>query len=211
MPSPACARRRASARRRAYGRKLGLAVFATLSGALAFSLLTDGGRQTRAATSFLPERDAGARPGPACASSRCRLSGQRFTPDADVFEAIDLPNAGSLLTFDATATRARIEALPWVATATISRVFPGALDVAHHRAPAVALWLHDGREYLDRCPGRVLSALKPGTRVRLPRVAGEGADREAQALLDLVVALSRASLSASRWPSASAGAAGRCT
>jgi hypothetical protein len=36
-------------RRRAYGRKLGFAMFAALSGALAFSILTDAGRDTRAA------------------------------------------------------------------------------------------------------------------------------------------------------------------
>jgi len=183
-------RRRACARRRAYGRKLGFAVFATLSGALAFSLLTDGGRQTRAAATFLPESEqvlywTGLR------IEQVSLSGQRFTPDADVFEAIDLPNAGSLLTFDATATRARIEALPWVASATINRVFPAAIDVHITERRPTALWLHDNREYLIDASGRVLSALKPGTRTGLPRVSGEGAQTQAQALLDLVVRFPR--------------------
>ncbi len=183
-------RRRASARRRAYGRKLGFAAFATLFGTLAFSLLTDGGRQTRAATSFLPESEqvltwTGLR------IEQVSLSGQRFTPDADVFEAIDLPNAGSLITFDATATRARIEALPWVATATINRVFPAALEVRITERRPTALWLHDNREYLIDASGRVLSALKPGTRTGLPRVSGEGAESQAQGLLDLVVRFPR--------------------
>ena len=186
-PSPAARR---LMRRRALGRKLGLAVFAALSGALAFSLLTDGGRQTRVATSFLPEGEqvltwTGLR------VEQVALSGQRFTSDADVFDAIDLPNAGSLLTFHATATRARIEALPWVASATINRVFPAALEVRITERRPTALWLHDNREYLIDATGRVLSALKPGTRTGLPRVSGDGADTEAQALLDLVVRFPR--------------------
>ena len=49
-----------------------------------------------------------------------------------------------------------------------------------------ALWLHEGREILIDSTGRVLSALKPGTAVKLPRVAGEGAPEHAQALIELL-------------------------
>jgi cell division protein FtsQ len=49
-----------------------------------------------------------------------------------------------------------------------------------------ALWLHEGREILIDSSGRVLSALKPGTRVKLPRIAGDGAPEHAQALLELL-------------------------
>jgi cell division protein FtsQ len=173
-----------------YGRKLGIVLFTTLSGALAFSLLTEGGRQTRAVTSFLPESEkvlywTGLR------IEQVSLSGQRFTPDADVFDAIDLPNAGSLLMFDANAARARIEALPWVASATINRAFPAALEVRITERRPTALWLHENREQLIDSSGRVLGALKMGTRSPLPRVSGEGAPAQAQSLLDLVVRFPR--------------------
>ena len=49
------------------------------------------------------------------------VSGQRFTPDADVFDALDLLNVRSLLSIDSAAARERIERLPWIATATINR------------------------------------------------------------------------------------------
>jgi len=177
--------RRLRPRRRSYGRKLGMAVFATLSGALAFSLLTDAGRQTRAALPLLPEADqvlywSGLN------IDQVALSGQRFTSDADIFDALDLPNARSLLTFDSTAARERIEALPWIATASITREIPGSLEIHVTERRPTALWLRGGREYLIDATGRVLSALKPGTRVNLPRVAGEGAAEHAQALVDLV-------------------------
>ena len=177
---------RMRARRRAYGRKLGLAVFTALSGTLAFSVLTDGGRQTRSIMPLLPDFDqvlhwTGLR------IEQVGLSGQRLTPDLDIFDAIGLRNAGSLLTFDGTAARSRIEALPWIATASINRVFPGSLDVRVSERSAYALWQRGGREYLIDATGRVLSSVKPGTHAGLPRVAGEGAPEQAKALLDLVV------------------------
>jgi len=172
-------------RQRAYGRKLGLAVFAALSGALAFSLLTDAGRETRAAMSLLPDADqvlfwTGLR------LDQVALSGQRYTPDSDIFDALDLAKAHSLLSFHSDAARERIEALPWIETASISREIPGALEVRVTERKPTALWLREGREILIDSTGRVLSALKPGTAVKLPRVAGEGAPEHAQALLDLL-------------------------
>ena len=155
-----------------------------------FSILTDGGRQTRAVATFLPETDTvlswmGMR------IEQVALSGQRFTSDADVFEAIDIPTTGSLVTFDAAQARERIEKLPWVSTAAISRIFPGALDVRITERQPSALWIDNGREYLVDDSGRVLSALKKGTNVKLPRLSGDGAPAQAQALLDLIVRFPR--------------------
>lgn len=183
-------RRKPVPRHASIGRKLGLTAFMGLSGALFFSLLTDGGRQTRAVTSMLPEMDqvlywTGLR------VEQVSLSGQRFTSDSDVFSAVDLPNSGSLLTFDASQARQRIEALPWVKTASISRIYPGSLEVRIIERRPSAIWLNDGREFLVDGSGRVLSALKTGTNVRLPRLAGEGAPEQAQSLLELIVRFPR--------------------
>jgi cell division protein FtsQ len=161
-----------------------------LSGALFFSILTDGGKQTRAVATFLPAADeilywTGLR------IDQVSLSGQRFTPDADVFEAIDIPSTGSLVTFDAGLARQRIEKLPWVSTAAISRIFPGSLDVRITERQPSALWIDNGREFLVDDSGRVLSALKKGTNVKLPRLSGAGAPAQAQALLDLIVRFPR--------------------
>lgn len=179
-------RRRQSERHASLGRKLGLTLFMGLSGALAFSLLTDGGKHTRTVATLLPEMGevlywTGLR------IEQVGLSGQRFTTDSDVFGALDLPNAGSLVTFDAAAARTRIEDLPWVQTATISRIYPGSLEVRLTERRPMAMWSNDGRDYLVDASGRVLSALKSGTNVRLPRLAGAGAPEQAQALLELIV------------------------
>jgi cell division protein FtsQ len=119
------------------------------------------------------------------------LSGQRFASDSDIFHAIDLAEARSLATFDSSKARQRIEKLPWIETASINRVYPGALEVrVKEREPAV-LWQRAGREYLIDSTGRVLSAVRPGTNLQLPRIAGEGAAEHAHALLELVARFPR--------------------
>jgi cell division protein FtsQ len=179
-------RRRRASKQAAYGRRLGIAVFTGLSGALAFSLLTDGGKQTRAVATFLPETQQ-ALQWTGLLVEQVTLTGQRFTADADVFAAIDIPNSGSLVTFDAAAARARIEALPWVQTATISRIYPASLEVRISERRPAALWINNGREYLVDGSGRVLSPLKSGTQVKLPRLSGAGAPEQAQSLIELIV------------------------
>ena len=170
---------------RAYGRKLGFAVFATLSGALVFSLLTDAGRQTRAVAPLLPSMDqvlywTGLR------IEQVSLSGLRFSSDDEIFNAIDLPKSRSLLGLDTAALRARIEDLAWIRSATINRVYPGTLEVRVTEREPAALWRKDGRDYLVDDEGQVLSALKPGRKLALPLVEGEGAAAQAKSLLDLV-------------------------
>ena len=78
------------------------------------------------------------------------LTGHRFTLDRDIFDALDLANAGSLVTFDAGEARSRIEQLPWVSTAAISRVFPGSLDVRITERRPSALWVTTAREISRR-------------------------------------------------------------
>jgi cell division protein FtsQ len=178
-------RRRMRPPQRAYGRKLGFAVFTALSGALAFSLLTDAGRDARSVAPLLPTMDevlywTGLR------IDQVTLSGTHFTSDTDIFGAVDLPNARSLLSLDSAGVRARIEALPWIATASISRIYPGTLDIRVTERTPAALWRENGRELLIDDKGRVLSAVKPGTQTGLPRIAGEGAAAQAKALLDLI-------------------------
>lgn len=109
--------------------------------------------------------------------------GQRHTADADVFEALDLANVRSMLQFDGRAARARIERLPWVETAALTRLYPGQLEVRLSERKAFALWRRGERHFLIDETGRVLSAAPAEAMPELPRVAGESAAAEARALL----------------------------
>lgn len=111
------------------------------------------------------------------------ITGQRFTSDADIFDAIDLPNVRSVLSLDSRAVRERIERLPWVATADLSRIYPGQLTIRIAERRPYAVWTRGERDYLVDITGRVLSPIKAQPSLRLPRVAGQGAAEEASQLM----------------------------
>ena len=111
------------------------------------------------------------------------LTGHHFTPDQDVYAALDLDATRTFASFDATAALKRIEALPWVETAQITRDFPGALKVEINERRPTALWNRKGKSYLIDATGRVLGSVAEPHGWQLPRIAGEGAGAEAALLL----------------------------
>lgn len=114
------------------------------------------------------------------------ISGHRFTSDEDLFKTLDLPGTRSLTAFDTKAARLRLESLPWVATAELTRVYPGQLNVRITERSAFALWRHDGRDVLIDKTGRELQAVPAGSVTHLPIVAGEDAAREMHNLMVLL-------------------------
>lgn len=114
------------------------------------------------------------------------LTGHKFTSDSDLFDALDLPNARSLVTFDTQGVRRRLERLPWVLTAELTRVFPDRLDVRVSERKAFAVWTREGLSQLIDRSGRVLSAIGQGKALDLPRLSGEGAAIEAERFLTTV-------------------------
>ena len=114
------------------------------------------------------------------------LGGHRFTPDGDIFDAIDLGAARTLLTFDSRAVQARIERLPWVERASIERVLPDRLEVRIAERTAFAVWTLGPRQFLIDRSGRVLGAVPQASAPALPRVAGEGAPDQAAQLFALL-------------------------
>lgn len=155
-------------------------------GVASFAVLSGGGRVTRTAAPFSEHLDrlvlaAG------FGIEQVALSGHRFTPDSAIFDALDLGNVRSMLRFDALAVRERMERLPWIASATVTRVFPDRLEVRVIERAPFALWRRGEREYLIDASGRVLSAVTTGSVTHLPRIAGEGAAAEARALLAALI------------------------
>ena len=111
------------------------------------------------------------------------VAGHRFTADSDIFDALDLANVRTMAALNSRAVQARIERLPWVATATISRVFPGRIDVAVTERSPSAVWLNGTGATLVDDTGRLLSAVPPAHAPSLLRLSGEGAPAAAKALL----------------------------
>jgi len=114
------------------------------------------------------------------------LTGHRLTLDSDIFDAIDLASAPTMLSFDSRATRKRIEALSWVEKASIERVFPDRLEVHITERTPFAVWRLGERHYLIDKTGRVLATVPPNMAPALPRLAGDGAATEAAGLFALL-------------------------
>ncbi len=122
------------------------------------------------------------------------LSGHRHTLDPDIFRALGAGHQ-TLLSFDVRAARQRIEALPWIESATLARVFPDKLKVELRERTAAAVWLDGDRTALVDAEGRVLSYVASFVPPDLPRVAGPGAP---EAAAELRAALQRFPTVASR-------------
>lgn len=114
------------------------------------------------------------------------VTGQRFTSDADVFDALDLGNVRAFWQLDAKAALKRIERISWVDTAQLTRVYPGRLDIEIRERTPAATWMRGDRTFLVDATGRVLAQTPANHDWRLPRVAGEGANQDVGLLLTAV-------------------------
>jgi cell division protein FtsQ len=147
---------------------------AALSGALFFLVATAGGSVTRDVPSLAGILDKGMLTA-GFGIEQVEIAGHRATADVDVFDTLDLANVHSLVRFDSRAVRERIERLPWVNTAEVSRVFPGRIRITISERAPFAVWLRGPQAHLIDRTGRVLSAVSPGAVIDLPRISGEGA------------------------------------
>jgi cell division protein FtsQ len=110
------------------------------------------------------------------------LEGHRMTLDSDIFDALGLSQSRSLLRFDSATARARIERLPWIKTAAISRIFPDTISIAVSEREPFAVWNMPGGGKLIDITGRVLGGAAAGSWQDLPRIAGAGAPERAAQL-----------------------------
>jgi cell division protein FtsQ len=114
------------------------------------------------------------------------VSGHRYTADTEIYTALDLDQARTLLTFDAGAAKARVERLPWVEKASIERIAPNAVAVIVAERTPFALWRDGDRHWLIDREGRKLQLAPANIMPHLPRVAGHGAGAEVVALTALL-------------------------
>ncbi len=92
----------------------------------------------------------------------------------------------SLLFLDVATVRERLRTNPWIADATVLKLYPGELQVSISERRAFALWQKDRRVSVIAEDGTVLEPyIAPGL-VRLPLVVGQGAETRAKTFLALL-------------------------
>lgn len=113
------------------------------------------------------------------------VSGHRRTLEHQIFGAIDMSRMRSEVSLDTALIRRRLESLPWIKRANVSRRFPGGLDIViEERAPAAVTKL-SGRPTLVDLDGRVLGPAG-GFETGLIRIDGAGADASLRRLVTVL-------------------------
>ena len=92
----------------------------------------------------------------------------------------------SLLFLDAAAVREKLKANPWIADATVLKLYPGRLEIDIVERSAFALWQQDGRLSVIADDGAVLEPYLSRRFLSLPLVVGKGAETHARDFLALL-------------------------
>ncbi|MFV0297285.1 MAG: cell division protein FtsQ/DivIB [Hyphomicrobiaceae bacterium] len=150
-------------------------------GAAMFAILTGFGRDVRPVVPLSRQIDALlARSG--LAINEVAVTGHVNTSESDVFRAIGTLN-GSILTWDLEAAQHRIESLPWVKSAALTRIWPDKLKVAITEREPAAVWFDGAKRRLVDTTGRELGDVGGRATATLARIAGDGAPGALASLL----------------------------
>jgi cell division protein FtsQ len=115
--------------------------------------------------------------------SSVALSGEKqLTPDA-ILSFAGIGTHSSLLCLDADVTRTRLKQNPWIADATVLKLYPGRLRLEIKEREAYALWQKDGDVFVIASDGSVLEPFGAERFASLPRVVGTGAEFRARDFL----------------------------
>lgn len=103
------------------------------------------------------------------------LSGQRQVSREEIFAAAGVTNHSSLLFLDVAAARAKLEAIPWIAEATVRKLYPDRLQITVTEREPFALWQQQGKIKVIAADGTVLAEKVEPRLASLSFVVGNGA------------------------------------
>jgi cell division protein FtsQ len=111
--------------------------------------------------------------------------GRDKTSSAQLLSVLGIKRGDAIVTIDLASARHRLEAIPWVRTATIERRLPNRILLSITERVPIALWQAKGRYYLVDGDGQII-----GDQIddypHLPLMVGEGAPDHAQELVALL-------------------------
>jgi len=110
------------------------------------------------------------------------VAGRIQTDAKDVMTALGIKVGDPLVTFDMEAARTRLEALPWVKSATIQRRYPDTIFVTLVEREPFAFWQREKKLSLIDETGFVLTTENLGRFAGKPQLIGEEAPKRAAEL-----------------------------
>ena len=166
-------------------RRLGMALTVTvLGGSAALGVIT-GGHVDAAIGALSDARNALANAAGFRISS-VTVNGRKQLTQDEVLAAGGVNGRSSLLFLDAAGVRDSLKADPWVADATVLKLYPGALQIDITERRPFALWQEDGKLSVIADDGVVLEPYVTRRFASLPLVVGKGAETRARDFLALV-------------------------
>jgi cell division protein FtsQ len=118
--------------------------------------------------------------------SQVQLAGQHEVSRETILSLAGITGRSSLLFLNAAHARARLLTNPWIAEATVLKLYPGRLRIGIVERKPFALWQKDGAVSLIATDGTVLEPYAPPAFTALPLVVGRGAEHAGFEFLDLV-------------------------
>ncbi len=114
------------------------------------------------------------------------INGRKQLSQDEVLAVGGVNGRSSLLFLDAATVRDKLKANPWIADATILKLYPGQLQIDIVERSAFALWQEDGRLSVIADDGAVLEPYVSRRFLNLPLVVGKGAATRARDFLTLL-------------------------
>lgn len=118
--------------------------------------------------------------------SEVALTGEHELSRDEILKTAGITGRSSLLFLDASQARTRLMTNPWIADATVLKLYPGRLRIEIRERAPFALWQKEARTSLIAADGTVLEPAVPERFAKLPLVVGTGAAQAAPGFLDLV-------------------------
>lgn len=184
LPRP---HRRPASRRHGRRWRIGAAalVLGMIAGLTGWSLQS-GWLPAKAAALDIAVAQAGAHSG--LALDNVLVTGRHHARPADLRAALGVVRGTPMLSLDPAAARRRLEDLPWIARASVTRDLPDLLRVHLVERRPMALWQRRGRLQVIARDGKPVRGTDPAHFGDLPLVVGAGAPAATPGLLRLMAA-----------------------
>jgi cell division protein FtsQ len=114
------------------------------------------------------------------------INGRKQLSQDEVLAIGGVNGRSSLLFLDAETVRDKLKDNPWIADATVLKLYPGRLQIDIVERSAFALWQQDGRLSVIADDGAVLEPYVTHRFITLPLVVGKGAESRARDFLTVL-------------------------
>jgi len=114
------------------------------------------------------------------------ITGRKQLTQDEILAVGGVNGRSSLLFLDAASARDKLKADPWIADATVQKLYPGRLQIDVTERSPFALWQESGRVSVISADGTVLEPYVARRFISLPLVVGKGAETRASDFLGLL-------------------------